>query len=144
MDKIKVVDGCWIWQNCKQSDGYGSIRCGDKTWLAHRLIWTFENGKIPDGMEICHTCDNPACVNPKHLWAGTRADNNHDMMEKGRFIPKYKNGSKNCNAKLSEKDVIEIRKKSLNGYKLKELSKIYNVSYDTIRLISKRITWKHI
>ena len=94
-------------------------------------------------MCVCHTCDNRKCVNPEHLWLGTQGDNIKDMVQKGRLVA-LGNGSKNLASKLTEKEVLEIRKKSFNGYKPKELSKIYNVCYATIWQIIKRMSWKHI
>lgn len=75
--------GCWIWMGRTSSRGYGELGSGLR---AHRVAYELENGAIPEGKIICHKCDVPLCVNPHHLFAGTWADNVHDMIEKGRHI----------------------------------------------------------
>lgn len=83
---------CWIWTGAKDEQGYGHIYSTDsrgkrKTRLAHRVSYCFFIGEIPFGLDICHRCDNPPCVNPKHLFAGTVTDNLNDAINKGRYIP---------------------------------------------------------
>ena len=76
--------GCWLWTGKTNRDGYGVLTRQRKGWFAHRYSWTLANGDIPDGMMACHTCDNPPCIRPDHLFLGTRADNLRDMRAKGR------------------------------------------------------------
>lgn len=76
-------DECWPAKNTVK-DGYGQVRLGAKMVRAHRLAWTMFNGPIPDGLNVLHACDNPACCNPAHLWLGTQRDNVQDMLRKKR------------------------------------------------------------
>lgn len=80
---VIVQEGCWDWSGYKQPEGYGTFPHA-KTWYAHRVSWELHNGPIPDGMHVLHTCDNPPCSNPAHLFLGTVADNMADRKAKGR------------------------------------------------------------
>lgn len=85
--KTKKVGDCLEWQGVRGKAGYGKTGAGGrggKTLLTHRLAWELTNGPIPEGMCVCHTCDNPPCVNPDHLWLGTHDDNMRDKVAKGR------------------------------------------------------------
>lgn len=77
-------DGCWLWNGLLNRKGYGSFRFRGKQQCAHRVAYKLLVGEIPGGLFVCHSCDTPACVNPKHLWLGTAADNNRDRDIKGR------------------------------------------------------------
>ena len=79
--------GCWIWTGAlNRHRGYGRLRFKDKEIKAHRYSWELHNGPIPDGLQVLHKCDTPACVNPDHLWLGTHKENMHDCIKKGRFV----------------------------------------------------------
>lgn len=83
--KIDETTDCWIWQGGRNNIGYGFIRDGDRMRTAHRVSYEIHNNQtIPKYMCVCHTCDNPLCVNPDHLWLGTRRQNFDDMVNKGR------------------------------------------------------------
>jgi len=75
---------CWIWQGSKSSEGYGQVTIQGKTIGTHRFSYKYHKGKDPGNLLVCHTCDNPPCVNPNHLWIGTGRDNVHDMHHKNR------------------------------------------------------------
>jgi hypothetical protein len=97
MECVDVSGDCWEWKKSKFPTGYGHMRWNGKPDYAHRVSWRISFGEIPDGMCVCHRCDNPGCVNPKHLFLGTIADNMKDRDEKGR-------GLKGKNRKLKNKE----------------------------------------
>ena len=142
---IRGDDACWPWLASKAGNGYGYFRGGSEHdyqgLYAHRVVWELTYGGIPDCMHVCHHCDNPPCCNPKHLFLGTHAENQADMAKKGRSIL----GEKHHNARLSAKQVLEIRARwSTNHVTQRELATIFNVSRPTIAKIVNRYRWQHI
>lgn len=81
---INIETGCWEWNRAMSGTGYGQKWYSGKAWNVHRLSWTIYNGAIPEGLYVCHSCDNRKCMNPGHLWVGTQGDNLRDMYAKGR------------------------------------------------------------
>lgn len=144
-EKINKTETCWIWIGCKDPKGYGRIGTGGragKDVFAHRLSYVFHKGEIPQGMLVCHKCDNPACVNPDHLFIGTQFDNMRDCVRKGRLKPFRPIGELAHNTKLSWKDVKEIRASPQRGWGYRiPLAKKYGVSTQIISRIIKNETW---
>lgn len=103
---VVTGSGCWEWIGHSSVNGYGRIRLGSKKVLAHRFSWELHFGDIPCGMEVCHKCDNPSCVNPSHLFCGTHSDNMKDRSAKGRS--NVRSGVDHCHSCLSELDVRRI------------------------------------
>lgn len=92
-DRVALGDGCWEWQGSRDRDGYG-VTQADKVWKsAHRLAWEVTRGAIPEGRQVCHTCDNRACVKPSHLWLGDHTTNAHDRDGKGRWAGGHPGGA---------------------------------------------------
>lgn len=85
-ERVKVTDaGCWVWQGAVQTQGYGLRSYRGKYWRTHRLAYYLWKGDIPKGMDVCHTCDVRLCINPDHLWVGTRSENMLDASYKRKW-----------------------------------------------------------
>ena len=135
---IRRFDDCWEWQG-GTTEGYGMFCTGEGMVLAHRLSWIIENGQISDGLCVLHQCDNRKCVNPNHLFLGTKKDNTNDARRKGRIACRsvrkpsknsYNSGTSNGRAKLTEEDVVKIRELYASGqYTVIGLAKQYGVAH---------------
>jgi hypothetical protein len=133
---------CWKWTGCVDGFGYGIIRYRGRAWKAHRLAYTFTNGSIPQGKFICHHCDNPPCVNPAHLYAGTQLDNMRDRDRRGRGDwSKSATGERHSQAKLTWEQVGEIRRRCASGSAQRSLAFEYGVSPSTIHRIVHNELW---
>lgn len=138
--KVVKVRGCWIWAGARYVRGYGKFTVLKKEHRAHRMSWELTNGEIPDGLCVCHTCDNPACVNPKHLFLGTHADNMTDMKNKGRRKG-IGTGEANGRSKLTKENVAAIRSSSENN---SAAGRRYGVSHSVIRNVRLGNSWKEL
>lgn len=137
--KTKLLEnGCVDWLGRRDRDGYP--RYGEKSKIVSRLIYEKTHGKIPDGMCVCHTCDNPGCVNIEHLWLGTIRENNYDKLKKRRTIF----GSKHHKTKLIESDIIHIKLLYNEGVFQSIIAKEYDISQTTVSHIVLGKGWKHV
>jgi hypothetical protein len=148
---------CWAWCGAKLKTGYGSIRVDYRALRAHRVAFELEVGSIPIGLDVCHTCDNRICVNPQHLFLGTRKENMQDAKNKGRLVrgpatpeerarltsiaPGLK-GEDHPRAKLTWDFVRSVRARVLAGEKQVDLARQYNLNVQYLNGIIKGRLWK--
>jgi hypothetical protein len=145
--KVKILedDLCWEWQASKDFKGYGHFSVNGRTIRSHRLSYMIKNGKdsIPEGMSICHFCDNRKCVNPNHLFLGTNYDNVQDRHTKGRDGAAI--GEKHGKAKLKEEDVLFIRESYADKkFTRQELAEMFGIKDGEIGNIVKGLNWKNV
>jgi HNH endonuclease len=138
--KVPGRNGCWLWLGTKDTSGYGQLSVVGRMTLVHRISFELFRGKIPPNKQVLHKCDTPACIRPKHLFLGNDVINSRDRVAKGRQA----RGEGNARSKLTNEDVVNIRKQREEGYTLEELSKEFGVCTAQIWLICKRRFWKHI
>lgn len=142
--KVQKSDGCWEWQGCIMADGYGCFGAngmGHGRPVAHRVSWVFHFGDVPQGLLVCHHCDNRRCVRPDHLFLGTPKANMQDAVSKGRMARGERAGA----AKMTSNQVLQIRDKhSLMGISYAELSREYGIGETTVSRAANGLTWKHL
>jgi len=137
VDKESHVGGCWVWQGAKFSKGYGAIQLGvGNTARTHRVSYVLHNGPFDDDLVVCHKCDNPACVNPLHLFLGTEADNAADRKNKGRSARQY--GGKNGQSKLTDNIVVSIYQDPRTN---RDIAAEYGVASSLVSQIRHRKIW---
>lgn len=143
---VLQVGECWEWTARRIWKGYGRVRIEGKDVATHRYAWSLLHGPIPDGMWVLHTCDNPPCVNPEHLFLGTALDNVRDMISKGRKVKSGGKsfGSRNAAAKLTEDQVRQIRSLAEQGAKHSMLARRFGVAQGTIRRVVRRELWSRV
>lgn len=155
--KVRRDASCWEWTARRTPSGYGTIKVGTATRLAHRVSWELHFGAIPDGMCILHRCDNPPCVNPAHLFLGMQLDNVRDREAKGRASHGEKHGEvmrrtfarlgpavsgeQHPRAKLRREQAEEIRRRYRRGNGC-DLAKEFGVSRSLVRWIVAGHSWK--
>lgn len=151
-NKVKKTESCWIWTAAKLVDGYGQLSRGSQAFdriypkmvRANIASWIIHKGHIPEGMCVCHNCpggDNPSCVNPDHLWLGTKKDNSQDCSKKNRWGDRK--GENSTRHKLTWKQVEEIRADNRKT-SARKLAIFYGVSRAAIRFVLSGHSWKII
>jgi len=140
-------DDCWEWQGAQRPSGYGSLWVQKHYFSAHRVAYTLGHCHAPGGLYVCHTCDNPSCCNPQHLFLGTHAENSRDMVRKGRSTKDRprpgasRPGVLNPQAKLTEDQVRTIR--AATGTH-ETIAAQFGVSRRCIGFIRCHEHWKHV
>lgn len=137
---IEYQNGCWVWRGPRNHGGYGRVHLRGKRYRAHRVLWQGLNGPVPEGFEVLHRCDNRSCINPDHLFLGTAADNNHDMVAKGRQVRGEAVGTR----RLTESQVLDVLERLRSGESHKAISERYAVHPGTISKIACRTRWRHL
>jgi len=136
---------CWTWTgaiSASDNGGYGRIGTGNKTEIkAHRLSWILAGFEIPEGACVLHKCDNRACVNPDHLYLGTKQTNTQDMYDRGRRV---QNGENNGNHKLTEQQILEITRLLNSGFRGADIAMIYGVARQTVYKIKHGQKWNYL
>lgn len=136
---VKGPQDCWLWKGRRDPEGYGKVNFQGRTLRVHRLAFFLSGGLLTEDQNACHTCDNPPCCNPSHLFAGTQKQNVDDCVNKGRK-PK---GSNHWKHKLTEELVAELRRDWENGMGCRKLARKYGISLTNVKLIQTGKAWKH-
>jgi hypothetical protein len=142
----KIERGCWLWKGAVSGDGYGAIKeINSRTQVGvHRKSYEEFKGKIPVGTFVCHSCDNPLCCNPDHLFLGTPKDNTVDSVKKGRSRSCHQHGSKNSMAKLDENIVQKIKELFTIGWQVADIHDLTGIPMGTLEDIKYNKTWQHV
>jgi len=135
--RVDEATSCHVWTGVPSHNGYGRIGINYKDYLAHRLSYELQVGPIPEGLFVCHTCDNRLCINPQHLFLGTLQDNHADMVSKGR----QQKGESHYRAMLTADAVKEIR---CCGKPDKEMAHMLGVSKSAIKRVRSGKVWRHV
>lgn len=150
VDKTSSPTGCWLWTGYRNPKGYGRFGPTKKIdAYSHRVSYEMHKGPIPAGLLVCHRCDNPPCVNPKHLFTGTMQDNVDDMMSKGRHIfqkfpEKHPRGENAGPSKLTAEKVQAIHQLLDQGDSQQKIAVKFGVSQGLISHIKLGHSWKHL
>lgn len=172
-DKVRIGDGCWEWTSARTKTGYGQFRLNGRTRQAQQVAWELWHGlPFPAGMEACHTCDHPWCMRPSHVFIGTHVENIADMDRKGRrgvavgdsngsrrhpgrlargdlnpmrlYPDKRPCGESHGGSKLSEADVVEMRRLHGAGESSASIGRRFGIGRSQALAIIKRHFWKHV
>jgi len=145
LNKVGETGGCWLWSGAVNAYGYGIVSKDRRPRRAHRVAWELTHGPIPSGFCVLHRCDNPPCVNPEHLFLGSKKDNMADKIRKGRQAGCFQAGQRAPSRFLSDTAVMMIRSMwKDSGYKTNELAGLFGVHRDTIRNVVKRRYYREV
>lgn len=147
VDKSAGDAGCWPWTGSRLGNGYGQISKGQRRCTTtSRAAYELTYGPIPEGMYVCHTCDNPPCCNPAHLWLGTARANAHDMVDKGRSTKgrPVNQGAAHGGASLTDDDVAELRQLFARGAKAHRLAARFGISRQHVYKVANGESWGHV
>jgi hypothetical protein len=143
--KIEKSEGCWLWTGGTNDKGYGKYHpAHGGSIYAHRFVYELLKGKIPAGMQVMHSCDNPRCVRPDHLRVGTPSENMQDSVAKGRHryvLPQILGPERAPNRKLSWKNVVWLRKPSEREESHQQIAERYGVTRETVSYAIRRASW---
>jgi hypothetical protein len=168
--KVDKSGECWLWTKAHVTAGYGETSIGRHILYTHRVAFELTYGSIPEGLFVCHRCDNPGCVRPEHLFTGSHTDNMRDMMAKGRgvkterrargdrngrrlhperytsmVLPATKYGAEVHNAKVTSDDVREMRRAyAAGGITYRQLGERYGMTETNVMYIVRRMHWTHV
>jgi len=147
--QVAKSEGCWLWTGTLDYHGYGRFKLQGKMQLAHRYAWTLKHGPVPDGMCVLHHCDNPPCNRPDHMFLGTQLDNIADRVAKERNRRGPGNtvgrpGETNPFSKLTNTQVLEIRRRYAAGETQTALAPEFGIAQAHVSQIVLRQRWAHI
>lgn len=127
--------GCWLWTAYAFSYGYGQFHLGNRDMVAHRAAWLLFRGTIPDGMCVLHACDTPLCVNPDHLFLGTKADNTNDMMRKRRHVVRRD---------FTDGQIRDIRARVAAGERQADVARHYGTTPQRVHNVIRGYIYGHL
>lgn len=139
------ASSCWLWVGAKFQNGYGEFRISGKKVGAHRASWQIYKGQIPDGLCVLHNCpdgDNRLCVNPAHLFLGTKGDNIKDCVAKGRNTAGPTHHSSKKVDHLTSTDLVIMQRLYSEGMILKDIASGFSVSISFVHTIVRKTTWR--
>lgn len=154
--KVDKTGDCWLWKGGRNVGGYGYKKLGWHHFKAHRISYFLAHGSVPETMSVCHHCDNRLCVNPAHLFLGTRTDNMRDMWEKGRQktgTPEWREkvaaavprGESHRDARLTDETVRLARAMyGVGEHSMRYIARHFGVTHATMQHVLHRKTWTHI
>lgn len=137
---VAKSEGCWTWTGARHTFGYGKMTVGNKTIGAHVFSWQLHFGPVPAGQYVLHSCDNPPCCRPDHLFLGTATDNVNDMLAKGR----NQHGIGHHRAKVTPEIVRDIRRRAAAGETHRAIGVSVGLTHGVVGRIVRRRLWKEV